>query len=232
MTDDPNVVDRKITSNLRLSKSTLAVSILVLGATIWSGTKLWVIGKGVISPPPPTNDSPVTVRGGSVVFRGLTWDCASNPSYCSANLGVAYADLVSLDGVASETDGSDINDPGSVPLDITTNWRVTFTFRDINGGEVKDESLELCSTSGCSLDGKKVGKNLFLIHPQQDVPYTAAVDRPGVRYDIPTACETDGTLPKYSKCNHIHTIRVYTQENVTPQSYHCVDGECSVNLVQ
>jgi len=209
-------------------------TILALGAVcVVAGCK-----HGEVKParPAPVNDPPVTVRGGSVTVRyGTPWNCPNGQNYCSIDLGKP-AVLNTLDGVQPIPSGSDPGDgdntPQTVSESVSTNWKVQLTFRQSNEtSEDPGTFLLLCTSDpACLSTSGPVQDTLYIVGGSNGSLTPIMRDRPGVRYDL-TAC---GGAPVTgdSKCNHVHTARVFTNGVTTAPRYHCIDGECTIKVGQ
>jgi hypothetical protein len=193
---------------------------------------------GEVKPAPlaPVTDPPVTVRGGSVTVRYSTaWNCPVGQTYCSINLGKP-AVLNALDGVEPIPSNGDPGDgditPQTVSESVSTNWKVKLTFRQSNEkSEDRDTFLLLCtSDSACSSTSGPVGDTLYLVGGSNGSLIPIMRDRPGVRYDL-TACG-GVPVPGDSKCNHVHTARVFANGVTPAPRYHCIDGECTITVGQ
>jgi len=185
--------------------------------------------KGVKPPFETTaDDSPVTVRGGSVVIRGSPWNCPKKDNYCKSTL-MEPATLISLDGVDPMASGTT---PQLIPENIGTNWKVTFSFRKpdaINNDSTK--VLTLCTSDPtCSSMSGSAQYNLYLVGDGNGEANPVTRDRPGIRYDLTAPCGTDLHPRHGSNCNHIHTVTVFTASSPNGTPYHCVDGECSISI--
>jgi len=228
---------------MKLSRLALVVVCLILGAV---GLYLYLRvacepGKVCLLQNPGggggSNDSPVTVRGGSVVVRG-TWSCPSGENYCSTTLSEP-ADLISLDGVdlipSAGDNGDNDNTPGLISVgsaDSTSNWVITMSFRQSDKkSEDKGKILKLCTTnSTCSPGSGNAGSTVYLVGDQNGEFTAIQRDRAGVRYDLTAACGGDLQPGHESPCNHLHTLTIASAGTLNGTRYHCVDGECAIAI--
>lgn len=209
---------------------TLAATFTFLGFsfTVVGGWIIRIKG-GTTTNPPTTQDSPVTVRGGSIVIH--------SPDAWTPELGIystsvdplqkGYsAVLVSLDGVEGKNDTT----PSFVPLGIQNDWQITMTFRDKDGKDNPKYILTLCTAlnklqTACSYDSNSVGSTVYMLDNGGGKIYGDKLDQSIEKYDL-TNCDQDtaGT----NKCNHISTVTVTTYQGSTP--YKCVDGTCTISI--
>ncbi|MGC2638209.1 MAG: hypothetical protein WA294_13585 [Acidobacteriaceae bacterium] len=177
----------------------------------------------------PTEDSPVTVRGGSIRIPNAS--CSS--ALCSISVG-EDADLFSVDGVdlIDSGDGHDKNTPRLISLDEKQNWIVTLSFRD-SSGKMEDKNpsyLTVCTKdTTCSGTGGNVKQTIYILGNQYGSfsPYKDR-DRDGYRYDL---CDCNGSRGLQSPCNHIFAVTVKTANNgKNGDRYHCVDGDCLISV--
>ncbi len=221
-------------SHIRLAPCTLRriLAGVALGAIcVVAGCKQ---GNTMPAPPTPVNDPPVTVRGGSVIVRFKTpWTCPLGQNYCSIDLG-EQAVLNTLDGVAPIPNGGDPGDGDNTPQTLTeivsTNWKVKLTFRQSNEtSEDPGTFLLLCTSDSACLSTSGAAGNTLYIVAGSNVSLTPVVrDRPGVRYDVATCGGAPVTGD--SKCNHVHTARVFTTGITVAPRFHCIDGECTITV--
>ena len=211
---------------MKRSHMVVGILCLLLGAVtafLYSSGKS---GKNLVS----SNDSPVTVRGGSVVVhspQGTSW----TPYGTSSNIYMMQlpsghaATLVDLNG-ADATTG---NPAGEYQLGISTNWKILMTFRQKDGKtEDQSKTLQICTGfngSTCTVDSNPAGSTIYLIGDGTGTFSDAGLDRPGMRYDRP--CPSSDAHP--DRCNHIHNITVTSYSGSSP-SYHCQDGQCSMGI--
>jgi len=233
----------------------------VIGAGIFFivGFILHIFNFALPAAPSNPNDSPVTVRGGSVITLGGSWDCSQSSTYCVGTL-TESAELLSLDGVDPRGSANNYNTPQHVPLPESGNWKIAFTYRLADG--IQDDPnkvLTLCtSDSNCSgLPSGSATNKLYLVSDGNGTLTPITRDRAGVRYDLKEACTAEvpmpgpvpGPIPSptpsptpnptpgpapgpvfESKCNHIHTVTVFTQKDPSGKAYHCVDGACTISI--
>jgi len=177
------------------------------------------------------DDSPVTVRGGSVTLRDQQgFICPTNPSQpCSATtdqLSVSDKSVIMLDAVQL----GKTNPPFT--LTPKTNWALKLTFRDGGGAEDPKHYLEVCSAPKCSTHGALAAGPLYLMADDPDDNTGSAWGPPdidpstGATFHL-TKC--GGTaVSGESPCNHIYNV-VYTL-NGTPTSYSCKYGQCDIGI--
>jgi len=195
---------------------------------------LWLQNILIFGPPPPVRDSPVTVRGGSVVIRGAS--CNQSQTTCTIPLGEA-ANRIVLHGVDLIKSGSDPGDQDNSPMSVTINpsknWIITLSFRDSSGSrEDRHKQLKLCTSDAqCQSTAGSVGDSLYLLGDGSGAFSSLTHrDRDGARYDLTAACAADTNPGHGSPCNHIHTVIVQTAANPTGARYHCIDGECTISI--
>jgi hypothetical protein len=188
---------------------------------------------------PPPEDSPVLVRGGSVLIRG-TWNCPDKTNYCTTTLNEP-ADLINLDGVdpipTPGDNGDNDNSPELVsagPTDSTLNWVITMTFREPNKtSEDSGTALKLCTTnSACTYSKGNAGNTVYLVGDSNGSFSIVQRDRAGVRYDLTARCGIDPLPGHESPCNHVHTLTIASAGALNGTRYHCVDGECTIAIGQ
>ncbi len=227
--------------NLVVGLTGLLVGIGVLLAVLWGNIEAsredrFINAKIRTATNTSPNDSPVTVRGGSVIVRG-NWTCPPGQNYCWLDLQSEPAELIALDGVQLINPGDDPNKDNSPHLInelVTTNWIVQFTFRQGKSpgeGEDPGKVLKLCTSDPtCANTGGTLGTKVYLVGDSNGtLKNQIKRDRDGVRYDL-NACD-DGSSTTESKCNHIHTVTVITGPS-SNSKYHCIDGECTVSVGQ
>ena len=114
------------------------------------------------------DDSPVTVRGGSIIASvdNNDWapDNAANPSYWTAQVNDKTKIYVSRKGHKSKQ-----------VLPSAMDWVILINSRDVNGNDPDDgkHGLRICSKQDCST-GTAISNNdpnvyLFLINPADDI---------------------------------------------------------------
>jgi hypothetical protein len=172
------------------------------------------------------NDSPVTVRGGSlVVVSPNSWNsnCAQpGTTSCDVTLNATTATLQYIDGVDSPT-----APPHRVDNPITTNWVITLSYRDDSGKNANDtKKLQICTKSDCTYDNNPASHLLHLKGDGMGVFSTDNLDHHSARYD--ESCGTDAATGKTTLCNHIYVITVESSSG--KQAYHCADGACSIGI--
>ncbi len=206
----------------------------VVGAGIFFivGFILHIFNFALPAVPSNPNDSPVTVRGGSVVTQAPPmngsnpWTCSSATA-CQATLPEP-AVLESIDGVSLP--GGPII-PQTVNLSISTNWKVTFTFRDSTGQHNDPtKALEVCTNSDCSVDTNQAGNTLYLVGDGNGTFSDQILDRYGKRYDL-KVCGQDKSGNPEAACNHIFSIEVNSKSTTSPnETYQCDDGDCTLGI--
>lgn len=229
-----------------LSVCLVLVGVVVLAAVLWQGLsvqrnlrenamldrKLVGLDQSLLAGLTATtpNDSPVTVRGGSVVIRGTSWTCPQDYNHCVTTLSEP-ATLVSLDGVDPRGNGDGYTTPQLIPENIGTNWKITFSFRADKTKDDPKKLLTLCTSDPtCSSTSGSVQSNLYLVGDGNGKASRVTRDRDGIRYDLTAPCGTVAHPTHGSDCNHIHTLTVFTASSPGGTPYHCVDGECSVSI--
>lgn len=211
----------------RMKSSHVVVGLLCL---ILGGIVVWFFPKQTGGGGGGSNDSPVTVRGGSIVLRGTQWSCASDTS-CQTTL-TSPAMLDTLDGVDPAANG---NNPQLISEKVSNNWIIVFSFRKSDGTSPdSNKTLKLCTSDAqCLSTSGSAGKTLYLLSDGTGaLDLKDDLDRPGARYDLTAPCDIDLKPGHESKCNHIHTMEVFTDpaSSTKSVSYHCVDGECTISI--
>jgi len=212
--------EQKLRLNNRFGVGGLLVGLAVLAVVVWGGQGLRkkdaeILAK--ITQGSNPNDSPVTVRGGSlVVVSPDSWTCTTDwKTSCDATLSTTTAVLEYIDGVDSAT-----MPPHRIDFPITTNWAITLTYRDDSGKKASctnpPKTLQICTTAGCSSDTSAAGS---LLHLKGDGMGVFSTDE---------SCGTDAATGKNALCNHIYNITV--QSSSGTQTYHCADGACSIGI--
>jgi hypothetical protein len=106
------------------------------------------------------DDSPVTVRGGSVTLRDVSgFNCTNG--LCTTTMDSSDKSVITLDRVQLDK----TKPPQTFTLTPTTNWSLTLTFRKgnrRNGAEDSDHYLQICSALGCPTSGAKAVGPLYL----------------------------------------------------------------------
>lgn len=218
---------------MKLQRAVFA-SIWVIAGAAAAILVLWLQNILIFGPPPPVRDSPVTVRGGSVILRGTT--CQQSQTTCTIPLGEPANHIVlhGVQPIKSDSDpGDQDNSPMSVTLNPSNNWIVTLSFRDPDGArEDNHKLLKLCTSDNqCKSTAGSVGNTLYLLGDGTGAFNSLSRrDRDGARYDLTAACSTDMNPGHDSPCNHIHTVTVQTAANPAGTRYHCIDGECTISV--
>ena len=197
-----------------------------------------------VEKPLTPNDSPVTVRGGSVLVRSQRWTKISNTVFQAAN-STSSAPLdtstVSLDGVPNGgTASSEFTQPN-----LANNWQLTLNFRLPDGlkdkGDLNLTKLFLCSKlnnaqTACDPTGPLSPNTLYLVTESQkggtfsDEPQLDNYYRE--RYDLQICGNnTDTVTVRDSTCNHIFDIKVDGIPNWSSYSpFRCVAGGCDIGI--
>jgi hypothetical protein len=192
------------------------------------------------------DDSPVTVRGGSIVARGGTnsWSpVGTTGTIQSIAVGNGkMASSVYLDGVALPK----TNAPIAVPFTgLTTNWELTLDFRDNGGGEDSKTVLNICSAlnatqTACDPSGSLSGSGtVYLVSDGKGKFGDKTLDTSGISYDACTAstctsstctCANGKCTCAEPKCNHI--FKITTTGIPNGGTYKCLNGECIIGVDQ
>ncbi len=198
--------------------------------------------------PVTTGDSPITIRGGSVVgHQGFTGDPTSFTCYqgssptCTGvsvtyNLGVSTIELNRTVALNSKWPFA------QTTLDLTppnTDWKIALTFRSPTGGDGASSGAELdiCSKSDCTT-GSSVSsvKTIYLVSPNAATGAfkTEQLETVLAHYSV-AACAAAkpgaGTI-----CDHIYKIQftgpfVVQGSSAPPlQPQLCIDGACEITL--
>jgi hypothetical protein len=245
-----------VSESTKIDRTTIAGISLLSGFVVLVMLKLAII-LGFLrftgAPPPPlapsptptaanADDSPVTVRGGSVTIRdsqGFT--CANQ--LCSATVDSSDKSVITLDRVRLDQ----AKPPQTYTLNPKMNWSLKLTFRqgsDGGGGNDPNHYLQVCSAPGCITNGPIVAGPLYLLADDPGDNTASAwgtqdnIDgSKGVPFHVthcggPSAAPTPA--PGESPCNHIYSV-VYTTI-VTPNSpatlttYYCKRGQCDIGI--
>ena len=186
------------------------------------------------------NDSPVTVRGGSVEgLSQIQWAPYANTPGVWEDAGVATA-TVSMDGVepAGSTTAQSVT-----ASSLQTNWTMTLSFRDKKDDNDNTYQLQLCTTYPCSTSGL-LSNTLYLVDENNNGKFDSTLNDPAkrsdgfyrLRYDV-QKCD-DGSLdPRLSRCNHIKQITVtgisFSAGSVPAQGpFACRAGACTIGIGQ
>jgi hypothetical protein len=258
-----------------VSDSTNMDRLTIAGISVVSGVVLLVLLKlaisyGILSiagapaqgpSTPPTHvaatadDSPVTVRGGSVTIRSANgFDCSAKqsttPVPCTKTVDSNLDEsVIYLDGVKDSTGSKP-----PYPLTPPTNWSIMLTFRqgnDGNGGEDRNHSLQICSAPNCITYGPVSTGTVYLMTDKLEDPKASNWGTPdhidgsvGVPFHL-TYCGTDAkggnaSATGESPCNHIFNV-VYTTNGTAPMNgmpgtkgteidYRCNRGQCDIGI--
>jgi len=216
-----------------------SVSILV-GVVV--GIILTILVKGTPQVPPPPNnpnDSPVTVRGGSVeALTSYTWsqpDREGHPAFWQTT--GTDTTQVFIEGNKGGTTPGVFSQTG-----ISANWKITLIFRDENDGpDYSGDELLLCSNEkNYSCDPSEAlssGSNSLYVIADGAKPGSFVADLTGaaksaidgyslLRYDVPS-CGAGN--PRDTRCNHLYQVEV---SNITGLNgyYTCQAGGCEIGI--
>ena len=192
------------------------------------------------------DDSPVTVRGGSLDALAKLWSpgktCANGNSSFSANVKDSN---VAMDGVQQVTNGasSSITATG-----VNLPWSITLRMRKkVRDGDAPDDrrQVEISNYDPCAgpLPGSgggtgmvfvaDVGPDKLLVEPEASSPdgYTH------IHIDVPD-CAGDTSSNVHSVCNHPSTINTQnltfkdnaTGKPVTTTQLNCRGGACTIGI--
>lgn len=186
------------------------------------------------------DESPVTVRGGSVLAlsHGTDWTQIA-PNIWEATQ--ADTSVVSLDGVAAS--GGTMPQPYSSPSGLTTNWKITISFRQPDSATedtTNPDKLFICTANPCKTSGPQPNPGtLYLIEEDAtDTTYSQfthemqPIDKYWrLRYDLLQCNGASGSSVRDSACNHIHSIRVEGIASLSSLSpFHCEGGACDIGI--
>lgn len=241
-------IDRTTITGTRPSRGSVALGVvrmaMILGLPLLVSCERKVIKEVKFT----ADDSPVTVRGGSVSLRAATGfnrstaPPHSQPCTTTNNLNPDKS-VITLEGVQA-TDGS------KPPYNLTpsANWSLMLTFRkgsDGSGGDDNSHYLKICSNSGCDGIGALAAGPIYLTTDQDDNTASAwgtqdNIDGSmGVPFHV-TYCGTDSKgnkipAPGESPCNHIYKIVYVTDVTQaspagTTSTYLCKRGQCDIGI--
>jgi hypothetical protein len=229
-------------SHLRIAGFSLVLGAILSGAFFILGVRqvLRLVGApaGATQPSNP-NDSPVTMRGGSV--EGLSFYQWSQPD--SKN----HPTVWETSGIDTSVVIIEGNKGGTTPgifsaTGITSNWEITLIFRDQNDGpDYSGDELVLCSKQTkytCDQSGAlSSGSNPLYLIADGNSPGTFYSDLKGaanntvdgyalLRYDVPSCGAGD---PRDTRCNHLAEIDVSNLPGLNG-SYTCQAGGCEIGI--
>jgi hypothetical protein len=181
------------------------------------------------------DDSPVTVRGGSVTLRAEHgFNCPAG--LCMAtndSISVADKQVIALDGVQLDNSTSTTLPPYT--LNPKMNWELMLTFRKDSKPYVEDPDhfLKICSDPKCNTSTPLVGSQLYLVTD------TSTEDNTSFAWGTPDIDESTGVTFHRTKCgttsesgespcNHIHHV-IYTS-NGTSSRYTCKHAQCDIGI--
>jgi hypothetical protein len=179
-----------------------------------------------------SDDSPVVVRGGSVV--GLSkdkWTPVPNVKGVWTISG-AGTTAVSMSGV--EVNGGAAQSVSAPSL--TTNWYMTLDFRDKNDADDPTYQLQLCTSYPCSSSGSLTGA-LYLVdlhnNGKLDLSKETNDGFYGLRYDVQSCNDASPDVSR-SRCNHIDQITVtgITFSGGVQGPFTCRAGACDIGIGQ
>lgn len=183
------------------------------------------------------NDSPVTVRGGSVIAitqKGWTPSTMGFMSQATVNTS-----SVSLSGVGPM--GSSTRQ--SVSLSgITTNWKITIHFRHSDGSDDTDDVknnrliLSTCPSGSTNCVGTALtSPGPLYLYEESLVGGGFTLDPPldgyaRLRYEL-TMCDSSTSNVRDSACNHIASIKVEgVPQWAASNPFGCPGGECDIGV--
>ncbi len=229
----------------------IGVSILVSLAAPTGGGQVPTNKKeaGVVVPGP--GDSPITIRGGSVVaHQGFTGEAATFACYPASasspcqevsgtyTYGVTTVQLDRTVTLGSKTPYT----PAQLILTppATTDWMIALTFRDKNGQDGSGAGaaeVDICSNSDCTTDGarKTAATTIYMFAPNPATgEFTSrTLDSTLIHYSVSYCGQSPGDG---SICDHIYKIQLssgFTVQGTTnpaPTPLLCVDGACEITL--
>lgn len=177
------------------------------------------------------DDSPVTVRGGSLTLRAPKgFNCSSKLPCSATNDPLSASDM----SVLLLGKGVLLNNSPNPPSPITTNmnWVLKFTFSDGHRGEDASHFLEVCSAPGCVPNGAIVAGPLYLQADDPDdntaAAWATSSSNPSTDESFHlTKCGGHSESGE-SACNHIFSV-VY-QSGSTSTTYSCQGGKCVIGI--
>jgi len=229
-------------SNFKVAGFSLVLGALLAGGFFILGVHevVRLVG-GQAAPPPPSNpnDSPVTMRGGSV--EGLSYYPWSQPD------SKTYPTVWETSGVDTSVVIIEGNKGGTTPgvfsaTGISSNWQINLIFRDqSDGADYSGDELVLCSKqkeNGCDQSGTlSSGSNPLYLIADGNSPGKFWPDLTGaakntidgyslLRYDVPS-CGAGSA--RDTRCNHLFEIDVHNIPSLDG-SYSCQAGGCEIGI--
>lgn len=199
--------------------------------------QILVGGRTVPSTP---EDSPVTVRGGSVSMRSMApFDCKTVKTRCSIQSSSKDESEIQISGVVPKPGAGLL----SQDLKPTNNWELVLTFHKYDGtGPETSHNLHICTTKTCSHDGPLSSGDgqIFFIEDQSDKNGDAwgnadfEEDIDGTAYHRKTyhvrQCPSSD-IDTESVCNHIYDLTIYsTGLKEDKSTFRCPNGECTIGI--
>lgn len=233
-------------SHLKVAGLGLVFGAILAGGFFWLGIHevLQVFHTGGAQPPPAQasnpNDSPVTMRGGSV--EGLSYYPWSQPDKKH------YPAVWETSGFDTTVVTIEGNKGGTTPgifsaTGISSNWEITLYLRDQDGHADYDSGSELVlcskrSEAGCDQTGTlSSGSNTLSLIADGKNAGTFWADLTGaagnaldgyslLRYDVPSC---GAGAPRDTRCNHLSEIDVSNIPALNG-SYTCQAGGCEIGI--
>lgn len=224
----------------------------IAALTIGSGLFLRLLPIRVTGTPSNPNDSPVTVRGGSIEIATPTNQVSETDgkvyneyveTSSMPNFSI-YLHGVTVDGATTPPWGAQTQ---PIENDGLSNWEIVVWDRDKNAGiSSNTRAIEMCSAApsnpdnGCDAPSKSIsgGNNYttYILVPTQLCKVPADMKSEGKRDlfllhdpadDTVTKC---GAPPPWNhKHDHIGLIQV-TLAGLGTAAYDCTNGQCSVSI--
>jgi hypothetical protein len=174
------------------------------------------------------DDSPVTVRGGSVTLRAPSgFNCPKNQPCSGTNNSVPISDK----SVIFLGKGVLPNPNPSSPLSTNVNWQLTFNFQDDVRREDRVHYLRLCSDPNCDTSLPLTDSPLTLktdIDDNTSHAWGKSFWHPWTRRTFHLTKCGGGPQTGESACNHISSI-LY-QSGSTSTTYTCDGGKCVIGI--
>lgn len=221
----------------------MKISHLVVGALclLFGAVGAFFFAVNGIHQPFTANDSPVTVRGGSVVVRTGDWNPIPKTSTTVFQTSTNTTS-VAFDGVVAN--GSKAPKEYTQP-NLANNWQLTLNFRLPNTqkdtGDKNLTKLFLCSKlnnaqTACDPTGTLTSGNLYLVI-ESDAGGKFNDELPNLenfirkRYDLKICGSNTDSTVRDSACNHIYDIEVDgipAWAGLSP--FQCLAGDCDIGI--
>jgi hypothetical protein len=192
------------------------------------------------------DDSPVTVRGGSVDILSQPGKSWASVASCPKNTWVLTADNTSISIGAVEQINS-AGKPGPVQsvaaTGLSSNWTLTIAFRDNSGATDSTTTIQISTNNPCKGSGSISDQQIYL-QDEESTPGSfssqTALDPDQVvrwRFNVGQCAGATSTDPRDWKCNHISQISAtgvqFTDVKtgaVVAGPFYCREGDCDIGF--